>query len=269
MTKALVVLSGGQDSSTCLAIALQRMAEGRFTEVQAITFDYGQRHKREVACALDMTEQLEAVHGLKVEHEVVDLSHYGDSILVGSSPLVNRKQDVETYASAEVLPGGLEKTFVPMRNALFLIIAANRAVAMGLEGEGAPHDVVVFTGVSQEDYGGYPDCREPFIHAIENALREAINATEMPDIRIETPLLHVNKASTVEIAESIPYGRWLNSFSHTCYNGEWPPCGKCHACLLRAKGYDGAGYIDPIMDRGLKGRTPEDRRRPVLRPPGT
>lgn len=235
--RALVVLSGGQDSSTCLALAIADKAKGFYEEVHAITFDYGQRHSAEIASAREMMLLL----GVDLASwELIEMP----AILVGTSPLVNHRAEVESYKDAASLPGGLEKTFVPMRNALFLTIAANRAAALA-----QGHDVDVITGVSQEDYGGYPDCREAFIEAQASAIREALADPSFGRVEIRTPLLHESKCETVELAERTPLGRTLNGLSHTCYNGAVPPCGTCHACLLRAKGYAEAGVVDPLLER--------------------
>lgn len=239
--KALVVLSGGQDSTTCLGVAISRFGRNN---VHAITFDYGQRHRSEVESARTIAK-LAGIAG----HEVIEVP----AILKGSSPLVNTLAAVETYASAEVLPGGLEKTFVPMRNQLFLTIAANRAVVLGEAFVPAAEDVAVFTGVSQEDYGGYPDCRESYIIALGDAIDESLDAAGLPRVSIITPLIHLNKAKTVQLSEGLPGVRELLAYSHTCYKGMVPPCGECHACLLRAKGYAEAGVTDPLLER-LNGR---------------
>lgn len=230
---ALVVLSGGQDSTTCLAQAVQKY--GR-ENIDAVTFDYRQRHRAEVASA----QKIAGIVG--VSHEVVVLP----SILKGSSPLVNRSAEVEQYQSADKLPGGLEKTFVPLRNQLFLTLAANRACVLGLEKR---TDVDIIVGVSQEDYGGYPDCRQAFITRISEAIRESLDDPNLPSLRIHAPLMYLNKKETVEISEKIAGARELLAHSHTCYNGFTPPCGKCHACLLREKGFAEAGVTDPLIDR--------------------
>lgn len=238
---ALVVLSGGQDSTTCLAQALATYGRDR---VHAITFDYRQRHRAEIVSAQVIAEMA----GIKDRHEVLTLP----GILKGSSPLVNRSTEVEQYASADVLPGGLEKTFVPMRNQLFMTLAANRAVCIGLE-KGADVDIIV--GVSQEDYGGYPDCRQPFIYALEEAIKKSLDDPDLPKIKLVAPLMFLTKKMTVELSEKLvgnlgePSARKLLAHSHTCYNGLTPPCGKCHACLLREKGYAEAGVSDPLIER--------------------
>lgn len=225
---ALVVLSGGQDSTTCLY-----WAKARYNTIHALTFDYGQRHLRELSSA-----EFVALAAGVASHEVVRLG----PVLQGTSPLVDASRDVEGYMGAEALPGGIEKTFVPMRNALFLVIAANRAVARGCG--------VIVTGVSQEDYGGYPDCRAPFIASIERAVNEALGESVPRQLDIVAPLLYLNKAHTVHLARALKNGCWeALAHSHTCYRGEFPPCGFCHACLLRARGFAEAQEVDPLVTR--------------------
>lgn len=235
-TLTLVVLSGGQDSTTCLA---QVLRDNDPATVHAITFNYGQRHKIEVTAAQVISYTL----GLYARHEIV---HVPD-VLLSTSPLLNAMHPVERYAGVAALPGGLEKTFVPMRNQLFLTLAANRAVALGVK-HGAQH-VNIVTGVSQEDYGGYPDCREGFISALEHTVALSLDDETLPRITIDTPLIHLTKCDTVKLSEAIPGARALIGLTHTCYNGELPPCGSCHACLLRAKGYAEAGVSDPLLAR--------------------
>lgn len=221
---ALVVLSGGQDSTTCLF-----WARARYREVHAITFDYGQRHAVEIQAAVRIAQLAKVA-----SHEVIAVP----DILKGTSPLVTAACEVEEYQDHQSLPGGIEKTFVPMRNTFFLTLAANRAVLLGCS------DII--TGVSQEDYGGYPDCREDFIAQ----LRQAFNAslTGVTELNIVTPLIILNKRETVELAAELGPECWdALAVSHTCYKGEVPPCGKCHACLLRAKGFEEADRRDPLV----------------------
>lgn len=236
---AVVVFSGGQDSTTCL---YQAAASGQYRRIHALTIDYGQRHRVEVQAALDVLAAFRASEPVKqnrveITHEVVSLPA---GILESTSPLVNKAEEVETYADAESLPGGIEKTFVPMRNLLFLTIAANRAVAIG-----AHH---VITGVSQADYGGYPDCRSSFISQATQAMRAACDLP-FSRLTIITPLMQLSKAATVKLAAKIPDCFEGLAFSHTCYQGQVPPCGSCHACLLRAKGFEEAGLPDPLVLR--------------------
>lgn len=220
--KRMVVLSGGQDSVTCLYWALARSES-----VVALTFDYGQRHRRELDCAAKIAQMA------GVPQQVVDLGH----LFAGTSPLTDLSREVEHYESADTLPGGLEDTFVPARNMLFLAVAANRAYVENCDS--------LVIGVSQEDYGGYPDCRESFIKSMETTIHEAMDRR----IEIETPLIFLNKKQTVELAHELD-GCWeALAYTHTCYEGQFPPCGECHSCLLRSRGFQEAGKTDPLLER--------------------
>lgn len=234
--KALLVLSGGQDSTTCLFWALR---EGY--EVHAVTFDYNQRHRIEIDAA-----ELVAKMGGVVTHEVIKLG----PILKGTSPLVS-DNDLEQYADHHSLPGGLEKTFVPMRNQLFLTIAANRAFVLGID--------TIITGVCQEDFGGYPDCRQVFIDALVEAINQGTFTPEAgyaAGCRILTPLMDLTKAESVHLAWDLTqegfnaYGAL--AFSHTAYDGQYPPVGHDHATLLRAKGFEEADIPDPLILRAWR-----------------
>lgn len=236
--KALVVLSGGQDSTTCLFWALR---EGY--EVHTITFDYNQRHRREIESAM-MVAGMSLVNPYNVE--VLALG----PILKGTSPLVS-DAPLEQYENHQSLPGGLEKTFVPMRNQLFLTIAANRAFVLGID--------TIITGVCQEDFGGYPDCRRVFIDAFEKACDEGTFTAEagFPEgLRVLTPLMDLTKAASVQLAWSMTqegfncYGAL--AYSHTAYDGAYPPTGHDHATLLRAKGFEEADIPDPLILRAWK-----------------
>jgi 7-cyano-7-deazaguanine synthase len=218
---AVVRFSGGQDSTTCLY-----WARDRFERVVALSIHYGQRHAVEVEAA----RTIAAAAG--VEHEVLEVGR----ILRGTSPLVS-DAPVGQYASANDLPGGVEPTFVPARNALFLVLAANVATVLG------SRDLV--TGVCEADFGGYPDCRRDFIDAMERTLGLGIDG-DAEAFRVHTPLMYLTKADTVRLAQALPGCMEALADSHTCYRGERPPCGKCHACIIRARGFDEVGVVDPI-----------------------
>jgi 7-cyano-7-deazaguanine synthase len=236
--KAMVVLSGGQDSTTCLAWAI---AQGY--GVHCITFDYGQKHKIEIDAALNVAHML----GVPLsKHEIVKL---GDGILAGTSPLVNKNEQLEQYADHHSLPRGLEKTFVPMRNQLFLTVAANRAVVAGCD--------ILVTGVCQEDFGGYPDCREVFIDNLVASINTGLYTDPYDEqgrfrFEIETPLMHLTKAASVKMAQALPGCMEALAYSHTAYDGQYPPKGRDHATLLRAKGFEEAGVADPLVVRAHK-----------------
>lgn len=239
MSKALVVLSGGQDSTTCLF-----WAKKYFNEVRAITFDYGQKHKVEVCCATEIALKAE------IPHEVVEVPH----ILKSRSPLTDPNQKLETYTDYnsmdKIIGDRVELTFVPMRNAFFLTLAANRAIYYDI------YNLV--TGVCQMDNANYPDCREKFIQQQELTINEALGYKDPHYFRIHTPLIGLTKAETVKLARELP-GCWKAlAYSHTCYAGKTPPCimtekEACHACTLRAEGFRQAGELDPLIERFMKG----------------
>lgn len=231
--KAVVVFSGGQDSTTCLYAALNAGYD-----VHLVTFNYGQRHQREIECA----KQIAKLAGLSDKHEIILMS---DGVLKGTSPLIS-DAPLEQYADHHSLPGGLEKTFVPMRNQLFLTIAANRAYVLGAS--------VLFTGVCQEDFGGYPDCRRVFIDALQDACNYGTftgEAGTLAPLYIQTPLMNLTKAQSVSLALSLPGCMRALAYSHTAYDGAYPPVGKDHATLLRAKGFEEAGVPDPLVVRAV------------------
>lgn len=222
MSNALVIFSGGQDSTTCLYWAKQR-----FQSVQALTFDYGQRHRLELESAKTIAKMA------GVEQEVIDLG----KVFAGLSPLTDLTKPVEAYDDVDNLPQGIATSFVPGRNILFLSVAANRAYVLGCD--------TVVIGVAQQDFGGYPDCRLDFIEKMQLALASGLDAP----LAIATPLMNLTKKDTVLLAQSLPGCLEALAFSTTCYNGESPPCGRCNSCLLRAKGFDQAGIKDPLLAR--------------------
>lgn len=224
MSKALVILSGGQDSTTCAAIACQE-----FDEVYAVTFDYGQRHQIEIEAAQDVSFALGIKH-----HEFISVPN----ILTGSSPLVSGNE-LGKYDSPDDLPGGVEPTFVYGRNLLFLVLAANRAAGWGITD--------IYTGLCEEDFGGYPDCRAVFVEAMQRALNEGFYGSA-DGFKIHTPLMHLNKADSVKLAARVLGEDFEKVFAltHTCYDGVKGGCGKCHACHLRDRGFKDAGVADPI-----------------------
>lgn len=232
-TKALVVLSGGQDSATCLF-----WAKMNFHEVHAITFNYGQRHKIEIECAKMLAKIAEVE-----SHEILDLPA---GILAGTSPLVDKNEAVPEYDTEEEMPDGVAKTFVPMRNQFFLTVAANRAFVLGCN--------VLVTGVCETDYSGYPDCRREFIDSFENTCNLGTFTGEdwlQGGLKVETPLMLMSKAESVGLA--IDIGAWpALTYSHTAYDGTFPPAGTDAASILRAKGFLEAGVCDPMILRAWK-----------------
>ena len=227
-TAALVILSGGQDSTTCLF-----WAKHHFDEVHAVTFDYNQRHAREIEAAKKVAELADVV-----SHEIIKLG----PILKGRSPLTNPDEQLETYRSFEQMDATIgdrvELTFVPMRNALFLTIAANRAACLGVQR--------LVTGVCEADNANYPDCRGKFINAQEQTINEALGATRF---LIHTPLIRLTKADSIALAQTLPGCMEALAYSHTAYSGEYPPVTQDHATVLRAEGFKTAGVPDPLIVR--------------------
>ena len=213
---AVVVLSGGQDSTTCLYWALDRFEPGR---VQAVTFDYGQRHRIELDCARDVAEFA------GVAHTVLPIDTFA---ALGGNALTEAEIDVEAMPEE-----GLPNTFVPGRNLVFMTFAAAFAYQREIPN--------LVTGVAQTDYSGYPDCRQSTLEALERALSLGMEY----DFRLHTPLMSLSKKETVELAVELGAMPAM-ALTHTCYEGQRPPCGRCPACELRAKGFAEAGVEDPL-----------------------
>lgn len=233
MSKVLLVLSGGQDSTTC-----GFSAKYRGEEIHAITFDYNQKHRAEIDAAKKVAELLEVA-----SHEIIELG----PILAGTSPLTNPDEALEQYSDYKSLPGGLEKTFVPARNLLFLTIAANRAYCKGIR--------AIITGVCQEDSGGYPDCRREFIDRLEQTLFTGLFTGEdgaLAPARIVTPLMDMTKADSIHYALELPGCYEALAHTMTSYDGSYPPVGQDHATLLREKGFVEAAVPDPLILRAVK-----------------
>lgn len=215
--KALVVFSGGQDSTTCLGWALQQ-----FDEVEAITFAYGQRHTIELDCARAICKEV------GINQHVIDFRAVFPAI--AESALLETDSAIgESHSANEDLPA----SFVPNRNAMFLTAA--HALAQKI---GADHLV---TGVCQTDYSGYPDCRDEFIAMLCNTLYSGSKKY----IHFWTPLMNLTKAETFKLAEEMGFLDTVVEMSHTCYEGRrdvrhaWGyGCGDCPACELRRKGWE-------------------------------
>jgi 7-cyano-7-deazaguanine synthase len=217
--EALVILSGGQDSTTSLYWALSHFGARAVT---SLTFDYGQRHRIEIDSARDVA----AFAG--VPNVVLPIDTFA---ALGGSALTDA--DVTVPAATQGYDG-LPPTFVPGRNVVFLAFAAAYAWPRGIG-----HLV---TGVAQTDYSGYPDCRREAIDALQKALTLALER----EITIHTPLMNLSKKQTVLLASELGALEAM-ALTHTCYNGQRPPCGECAACSLRAKGFAEAGLKDPLV----------------------
>ena len=224
-TKALVLFSGGQDSTTCLAWALER-----YEHVETIGFDYGQRHRIELECRLNILQEVRNrfpnwAKRLGEDH-VLDLKLLGQ---ISDTAMTAEK-------TIEFEKNGLPNTFVPGRNLLFLTFAATIAYRRGL--------TVLVGGMCETDYSGYPDCRDNTLKATQVALSLGMDAP----VIIETPLMWLDKAQTWRLAENLggqDFVSVIQEESHTCYLGtrqlkhEWGyGCGTCPACELRKTGYE-------------------------------
>lgn len=221
---ALVLLSGGQDSSTCLHWAKRYYPNG----VQAIAFDYGQRHRIELQQAALIAAKADVPFEIL---SVPALSEIGGAALTSSD--IDVAADATGSGNAYAEKHGLPSTFVPARNAILLATAAAFAARQGLD--------TIVTGVCEADDAGYPDCRSSFIDALEKALRLALDA---PELVIAAPLLKANKALTFQFAADLGCLDDVLALSHTCYEGDrsinhdWGyGCGECPACLTRADGF--------------------------------
>ncbi|QYJ92145.1 7-cyano-7-deazaguanine synthase QueC [Shewanella spartinae] len=214
MSKAVVVFSGGQDSTTCLIQALNQ-----YDEVHAVTFDYGQRHSEEIATAAKLAKDLKVA-----SHKILDVTVLNELAI---SALTRDAIPV----SNELMENGLPNTFVPGRNILFLTLAGIYAYQLGAES--------VITGVCETDFSGYPDCRDSFIKAMQSALEQGMDR----ELKLVTPLMWLNKAQTWALADKYHSLELVRDQTLTCYNGiVGSGCGTCPACLLRAKGLN--DYLD-------------------------
>ncbi len=222
--KALVLLSGGMDSTIATF-----WAKEHYDEVETIGFDYGQKHlEKEINSAYNVAQAAGVPH---IRFNLSVLYQLGDSAL-----LKNSGQEVEEKHRMGTLPA----SFVPGRNILFLTVAASYAYKVQAQ--------CLIGGMCQTDYSGYPDCRHDFILFMQKALRKGLDYS----LSIITPFMYMTKADEVQMARDLPGCFSALSLSHTCYNGQYPPCGKCPACLLREKGFQEAGLKDPLILRATR-----------------
>lgn len=220
MKKAVVLFSGGLDSTTALYLA-----KSQGFEVYALTFDYGQRHDKEISCSKQIASSFEVA-----EHIIVKTNMDA----WGGSALTDKNLEVpENTRECKDIP----ITYVPARNMVFLSYAASYAEAIGSQD--------IFIGVSEVDYSGYVDCRKEFIEAMENAINlGTVCAVEHNKrIKIHTPFINMTKAEEIKVG--IKLGVDYSS-TWTCYNGGTYACGVCDSCKLRLKAFNDAGCIDPI-----------------------
>ncbi len=224
-SKAIVLASGGLDSSTTLAIAINRGFQ-----TYAISFDYGQRHKLELEAAHRVAKALGAREHLVIR---VDLARIGGSALTDEIPVPKGRKVDEMKHEIPV-------TYVPARNTVFLSLALAWAEVKKIEN--------IFIGVNALDYSGYPDCRPEYITAFESmanlALKETVEGKMK--IKIHTPLIKMSKAEIIKLGTTLGVDYAL---TWSCYdptpNGK--PCGQCDSCILREKGFKEAGIRDPLL----------------------
>ena len=219
----LVVLSGGLDSTVCMALAAREPEAPPL----ALTFDYGQRHRNELDHAAGVAGHYRA------EHLVVAI----DTSTWGGSALTDPSIDVPTGGVGGDDPEGIPVTYVPARNSIFLAVALGVAEARGLD--------AVWIGVNAIDYSGYPDCRPEFIDAFRGvAATGQRRGVEGDPIDIKTPLIESTKSEIVAMGVALDAPLAL---TWSCYQGGDRPCGACDACVLRARGFAEAGVADPAL----------------------
>lgn len=206
MTQALVVFSGGQDSTTCLFQAMQQYGA---ENVQAITFAYGQRHGIELERAASIAQEL------GIRQTVLDLSLI---TAITHNALTDAQAAIQTDAQ------GMPNTFVDGRNALFLLYAAIYAKSQNIRD--------IFIGVCETDFSGYPDCRQIFVQSMNVTL----NLAMAYDFRLHTPLMYLTKKETWALADELGVLDYIRTRTHTCYLGVDGGCHECPSCVLRERG---------------------------------
>jgi 7-cyano-7-deazaguanine synthase len=223
MKKAIILLSGGLDSSVALYLA-----KSKGFELYALSFDYGQRHERELQSARNIAKKA----GVK-EHHIINMQ----LDLWGGSSLTDKDIEVE---AGDINRTDVPVTYVPARNMVFLSTAASYAEAIGARD--------IFIGVSQVDYSGYVDCRQEFIDSMQETINKGTvcGADENDPITIHAPF--INKQKSDEIKMGVELGVDF-SLTWSCYKGGEKPCGTCDSCLLRKKAFEEAGFNDPLIEQ--------------------
>lgn len=220
MKRAVVLLSGGLDSATCLY-----WAKAKGYRLEALAFDYGQRHRRELRCARRLARDA----GARFTLQRIALPW------LKASSLVDVGRPLPEVRLSRIGKGGIPSTYVPGRNTIFVALGLSLADAVGAE--------IVVVGANALDYSGYPDCRPEFYRAFQAVARRGTRrGAQGRKLRIETPLIRRDKAGIVRMA--VRYGVPLAD-TWSCYRGGVSPCGRCDSCKLRAKGFALAGKKDP------------------------
>lgn len=220
MSKAVVLLSGGLDSTTTLAKAI---ADGN--EVTALSFNYGQRHSRELVSASNVAKH----YGVKHVIVNIDLSMF-------RSALTDKNIDVPENRDESQMGSDIPVTYVPSRNIIMMSVAAGLCESIDAE--------KIYIGANVIDYSGYPDCRPEFFYAFQKMLEVGTKSgVEGHAIKIETPILSLSKAEIVKLGKELEAPLHL---TWSCYEGGEKACGKCDSCQLRLKGFEDAGYEDEI-----------------------
>ncbi len=222
MKRAICLLSGGVDSAVASAIA-----KDHGYEIYAITFDYGQRHKKEIECAKKLAEFFRVR-----EHKIfrIDLNEIGNSALTSNKKIPERR--IEEIKNSRQIP----ETYVPARNTIMLSFALAYAEVKGAD--------AIFIGANCIDYSGYPDCRPEYFKKFQEMADLATKmGVEGRKIRIETPVIEMNKADIIKkgFELGVPF-----QYTWSCYRGGEKACGKCDSCVLRLNGFKEAGFRDPI-----------------------
>lgn len=221
MKKAVCLISGGLDSSVTAYIA-----KDQGYEIYAITFRYGQRHKKEIDSAKKISRSIDSK-----DHIIFDL----DLSKFGGSSLVDKKKKIEENKIKDI-GKKIPSTYVPARNTVFLSIALAYAEVVDAD--------AIFIGVTATDYSGYPDCRPKFIDSFQKMANLATKRSiEGKKVQIKTPLINISKSEIIKegIKLNVPFEK-----TWSCYRGGKKACGKCDSCKLRLKGFKEAGYKDPL-----------------------
>ena len=221
--KAIVLFSGGLDSTTCLYWAL---AQGY--ECETLTISYGQKHEREVRAAREIAERL----GVKQNFVTLDFPW------LASSSLVDNKQEIPDLPMEEIQSGKIPSTYVPGRNLVFLSIAASLMDSLQAD--------AIVAGPNAVDFSGYPDCTPAFFSAASDAINRGTQRGVLNGVEVLAPLMDLSKAGIVKLGAQlgVPF-----ELTWSCYSGGDKPCGFCDSCKLRARGFAEAGVVDGAVNK--------------------